>query len=677
MAKYRPGTADPFASMARAMARDARRRAEANTPGKTQAYQTTSKVGQAELAAQEAKASAEDAREAALTAAEEAAKAVKGAAGVSPITVEVDEATRVATVSHDASGVAAGSYGPASDLAPGWGDTVAVPSVSFDARGHATQAQGRTLTIPSAVATASSDGLMAKDDKAKLDGYPDAFSATAEARALPAGSAPSASVEVEGGGFTFGFGIPKGDKGDPGEPGTDGAPGADGADGADGFSPTVATEDVEGGVNVTITDADGPHAFTLEDGAPGEQGPPGEAAVISGAIATVDEVPGDGLFPGSSLFPGPTSYPHVDEGVPSVDVVLGGTESDRTFAFLFHNIKGAKGETGPPGPKGETGAQGPKGDAGATGLQGPQGIQGPKGDTGPEGATGATPSITMSASVDANVGTPSVTITKGGSTSAPTFALAFKNLKGATGATGPKGETGATGAQGPQGATGAAAGFGKPTASVDSNVGTPSVTVTASGANTAKVFNFAFKNLKGATGATGPQGPQGEKGETGAQGPKGDTGPQGPQGPRGETGPQGPQGPSGAGLSSYFKSASGTKSVGTSWATVCSATFSAVSGAKSCIAQAAATASASKAFEVRLTFDGAQAATVKSSADGTSSTYPGTGTYPGTPSQPNSACLAAFAAPAPSGGVAVALQAKAASTVSVTASLTSRADFFK
>ena len=300
MAKYRPGTADPFASMARAMARDARRRAEANTPGKTQAYQTTSKVGQAELAAQEAKASAEDAREAALTAAEEAAKAVKGAAGVSPITVEVDEATRVATVSHDASGVAAGSYGPASDLAPGWGDTVAVPSASFDARGHATQARDRTLTIPSATATASSDGLMAKADKAKLDGYPDAFSATAEARALPAGSAPSASVELEGGGFAFGFGIPKGDKGDPGEPGSDGEPGSPGADGEDGFSPTVATEDVEGGVKVTITDKDGPHEFTLEDGAPGEpgqQGPPGEAAVISGAIATVDEIPGDGLFP--------------------------------------------------------------------------------------------------------------------------------------------------------------------------------------------------------------------------------------------------------------------------------------------------------------------------------------------------------------------------------------------
>lgn len=60
--------------------------------------------------------------------------------------------------------------------------------------------------------------------------------------------------------------------------------------------------------------------------------------------------------------------------------------------------------------------------------------------------------------------------------------------------------------RGADGATGAAAGFGTPTASVDGNTGTPSVTVTASGEDTAKVFNFEFKNLKGEKGDTGAQG---------------------------------------------------------------------------------------------------------------------------------------------------------------------------
>lgn len=78
---------------------------------------------------------------------------------------------------------------------------------------------------------------------------------------------------------------------------------------------------------------------------------------------------------------------------------------------------------------------------------------------------------------------------------------------------GPQGPAGADGATGPAGAS---AGFGTPTATVDANTGTPSVTVSASGPDTAKVFAFAFKNLKG------------EKGDTGA---KGDPGEQGPAGP--------------------------------------------------------------------------------------------------------------------------------------------------
>ena len=169
-----------------------------------------------------------------------------------------------------------------------------------------------------------------------------------------------------------------------------------------------------------------------------------------------------------------------------------------TSTFTVKN--GSKGSTGPVGPTGPHGSVGP---TGATGATGPTGKTGPVGPTGPQGPQGP---------------------------------------RGETGTGGSQGPIGKTGPTGP---TGAAAGFGTPTASVDANVGTPSVTVTASGSNTSKVFNFTFKNLKGQKGDTGPQGPQGIQGPGGATGPVGPTGKTGPTGPVGPTGPKGPTGPVG------------------------------------------------------------------------------------------------------------------------------------
>ena len=187
---------------------------------------------------------------------------------------------------------------------------------------------------------------------------------------------------------------------------------------------------------------------------------------------------------------------------PTVDMSVSGPDDAKVFNFQFGIPKGDKGDTG------ATGATGPAGKDGA------QGATGPTGATGPAGAAAGFGTPTASATAVAAGGNPTVTVTASGANTSKVFDFKFGIPRGATGATGPAGKDGAQGATGPQGPTGpagAAAGFGTPKASATAVAagGNPTVTVTASGANTSKGFDFKFGIPRGATGATGPAGKDG------------------------------------------------------------------------------------------------------------------------------------------------------------------------
>lgn len=143
------------------------------------------------------------------------------------------------------------------------------------------------------------------------------------------------------------------------------------------------------------------------------------------------------------------------------------------------------------------------------------GSKGEKGDPstvpGPAGQPGVTPVISANASVDANTGTPSVTVTKSGTDANPTFAFDFHNLKGRDGQDGA--DSTVPGPQGPPGQSivGPAGSDGvtpqvSATASITENGGNPAVYVTRSGTDATPTFAFNFQNLKGSDGIPGTDG---------------------------------------------------------------------------------------------------------------------------------------------------------------------------
>ena len=123
-------------------------------------------------------------------------------------------------------------------------------------------------------------------------------------------------------------------------------------------------------------------------------------------------------------------------------------------------------------------------------IPGPAGATGDKGDKGDTGATGLVEIVSIEMTAPAT--SPSITEAEGSTAEHRKYILHI-----------PRGEKGDTGTDGTDGADGAAAGFGTPTVTVETLPAGSDATasVTASGDDTAKIFNFNFGIPKGADGS--------------------------------------------------------------------------------------------------------------------------------------------------------------------------------
>lgn len=388
---------------------------------KTDAMQAASSAGQSKTSAEQAASTATQAKASAADSASSAAQAASSAAQAKS---EAEQAAQQAAQAASESAFAFRYV--AAEITPN--GTVAKTSIYPDARikagDHLVDQNGsvfRILSVADAEVTVGplagsikgdkGDGLIIRSKYPTLDELKQAHPTGNLGDYYSVGKTEPYIVYFwdeeksswESLGMLQGAEGPQGPQGIPGPQGLPGADGQDGAPGRDGAQGSPGADGKNGATFTPSVSADGTLSFQNDQNLPnpdpvnirGPQGPQG----LPGADGQNGAPGRDGAqgAPGKDgVTPAITATATVDAttGTPTVVVNKGGTLEAPTLAFEFSGLKGGDGPAGA------------------------------------DGKDGVTPAIAATASVDANTGTPSVTVSKSGTPEAPTFNFAFKNLKG-------------------------------------------------------------------------------------------------------------------------------------------------------------------------------------------------------------------------------------------------------
>lgn len=340
--------------------------------------------------------------------------------------------------------------------------------------------------------TINGDSIFSESGEAEdIEVVVDINTPTAEASSVESSQQPTVVVTSTGEGkdkvFNFAFQIPKGEKGEQGIQGIQGIQGEVGPQGPAGQDGTGISLKPDAGSCTEIGDA-----YIDQDN--------GHIMIWNGASFTDGgEIRGpkgnDGADGAAAGFGTPTaSVSTLEAGEQAtVQVQASGANTAKVFSFTFGIPRGAQGAQGIQGPQGETGPEGPQGPQGETGATGQTG---PAGANGADGTDGKTPQFKAGdiTTLEAGQNATCTVVQDGTDDSGNPIYLINLGI--------PRGATGATGAAGQDGAAGAIPNI-TVNATIDDNVGTPSVDVSQNGTASDPIINLAFHNLKGSNGLDG------------------------------------------------------------------------------------------------------------------------------------------------------------------------------